>query len=513
MKIKKRILGTTFLFLIAAICDLGIAAQPSDPDATPEARALLELFYRISGEYTLTGQHNYPNARDRNSRFYAREVGKTPAIWSSDFGFAEDGDKDSCLARPDIVREAIRQHKKGAIVNLCWHAVPPTADEPVTFQPLQGVEVPPDKLQSVQGQLTDEQYKELMTPGTALRKKWEAQVDEVAKYLKQLQEAGVPVVWRAYHEMNGNWFWWGGRIGENGTADIYRLIYDRYVHYHQLHNLVWVWSVDRPSEEYRKYTNYYPGNEYLDLLALDVYGSDFKQEYYEDLLALSNGKPMMLGEVGPPPSLDVLEKQPKWASWVVWAGMVRGIVPDLKAMVQSPRLLSREDPAYLEVMNPFRKACGLPLLQLEKKYTVDFSGQWLRNEVKSEMSGGGMMGDPPFLMIVDQDEDTVFVKKYSMTEYEDDQITREEIMLDGSEMRSTAIMNAVVISTALFIEEEKTIQIRSSAKFNFGGRETEMKSSEAWTLKDGGDILEIVQISPGFRGGENKSVLVFEKFR
>ena len=513
MKIKNVILVMSFVFLIAANCNICTAVEPSNPDATPEAKALLELFYKISGKYTLTGQHNFPNARDRNSRFYAGEVGKTPAIWSSDFGFAEDGDKDSYLARPDIVKEAIRQHKKGAIVNLCWHAVPPTVDEPVTFQPIPGVEVAPDKLASVQGQLTDEQYRELMTPGTPLRKRWEAQVDEVAKFLKQLQAADVPVVWRPYHEMNGNWFWWGGRIGENGTADIYRLIYDRYVKHHQLHNLIWVWSVDRPSEDYRKYTNYYPGDGYLDILALDVYGSDFKQEYYEDLIALSNGKPLMLGEVGSPPSLEVLKKQPKWASWVVWSGMVRGIVPDLKEMVKSPKLLSQEDPVFWEVMNPFREACGLPPMPLEKKISVDFSGQWMRNEDRSTASGGGMMGDPPFLMVVEQDDDVVFVKKYSMTEYGDDQITREEINLDGSEMRSTAMMNAEKISTADFNEEQKKIRISSSAKFNFGDREMEMNSSEEWTLQEGGNVLEIVQISPGFRGGENKSVLVFEKFK
>lgn len=513
LKFKNIVHAMSFLVLIFTACELSAAVEPSNSNATSEARALIELFHRISGKYTLSGQHNFPNARDRNSRFYKKEVGKTPAIWSSDFGFAEDGDKDSYLARPDIVKEAIRQHKKGAIITLCWHAVPPTADEPVTFQPVPGVEVERDKLASVQGQLTDEQYKELLTPETPLRLKWEAQVDEIAKFLKQIQDANVPVLWRPYHEMNGNWFWWGGRVGENGTADIYRMMYDRYVNHHKLNNLVWVWSVDRPSEPSRKYANYYPGDEYLDILSLDVYGSDFKQEYYDDLLALSNGKPLLLGEVGPPPAVEVLGKQPNWTSWVVWSGMVRGIVPDLKEMIKSPRLLGREDPAFHEIINPFREACGLSPLPLEKKYTVDFSGNWLKNKYRSTASGGMTGGEPPFLMIVEQDDDVVFVKKYSMTEYGDDQITREEINLDGSEMRSTTMMNAERISTANFSEEEKSIKIQSVAKFNFGGREMEMKSSEEWTLKEGGYVLEVIQISPGFRGGENKSVLIFEKTR
>jgi mannan endo-1,4-beta-mannosidase len=118
------------LFIVSCFLQKLSAQTPVSKDASPEAKALLELFYRISGKYTLTGQHNYPNTRDRNSRFAAQYIGQTPAIWSTDMGFAKDGDTDSYLARPDIVKEATRQHKKGSLVTLCWHAVPPTANEP-----------------------------------------------------------------------------------------------------------------------------------------------------------------------------------------------------------------------------------------------------------------------------------------------------------------------------------------------------------------------------------------------
>src|SRR6185503_20209418 len=94
------------------------AAQPVTPNASPEARALLQLLHDISGKHTLTGQHNYPNTKSRNSEFAAKYLGKTPVIWGSDLGHAKAGDTDSYLARPDIVKEAIRQHQLGAIVAL-----------------------------------------------------------------------------------------------------------------------------------------------------------------------------------------------------------------------------------------------------------------------------------------------------------------------------------------------------------------------------------------------------------
>jgi len=84
-----------------------------------------DSLYDISGHYTLTGQHNFPNVKSRNSQFAAKYIGKTPVIFGSDWGHAKAGDTDSYLARPDIVQEAIRQHHLGSIVALCWHAVPP----------------------------------------------------------------------------------------------------------------------------------------------------------------------------------------------------------------------------------------------------------------------------------------------------------------------------------------------------------------------------------------------------
>jgi len=104
-------------------------------------------------------------------------------IFSTDWGFAKEDDKDSYLARPEIVREAIRQYKLGSIITICWHAVPPTAQEPVTFQPARGAD--PQKLASVQGQLTDQQFRDILTKGTPLYKSWCDQVDSVAVYLKK----------------------------------------------------------------------------------------------------------------------------------------------------------------------------------------------------------------------------------------------------------------------------------------------------------------------------------------
>lgn len=174
-------------------------APPINPDATPAARALLHDLDVITGYATISGQHNFPNSVSRYSDRVYDLTGEYPGIFGQDFGFSGGDDKDSTLGRPSMIEEAIRQYRNGAVIALTWHSVRPTEDEPVTFR------------DSVQGHLTDWEWHQLLTPGTDLYVRWCRQVDRIAGYLKELQDAGVPVLFRPYHEMNGNWFWWGGR--------------------------------------------------------------------------------------------------------------------------------------------------------------------------------------------------------------------------------------------------------------------------------------------------------------
>ncbi|OFY59257.1 MAG: hypothetical protein A2Y87_01485 [Bacteroidetes bacterium RBG_13_46_8] len=489
---------TAFLGLnFSPVFSQPVIPEPVTPDASVEAKALLKLLYDISGHHTLTGQHNYPNIRDRNSRFAARYIGKTPAVFSTDWGFAGDGDTDSWRARPDIVEEAIRQHKLGSIITICWHAVPPTADEPVTFRPLPGASS--DSLASVQGRLLERQFRDVLTPGTALNKHWCMQVDSIAKYLKKLEQARIPILWRPYHEMNGDWFWWGGRTGKSSTIALYRQLFDRLVYRHRLTNLIWVWSVDRPNKPEMEFHHFYPGSEYLDVLALDVYRNDFNKTYYDSLSALSAGKPVVLAEVGNPPSPEILKDQPKWGLYVTWAGMVRNTLrKQYRAILDDPRYLSLEDSRYCELTVPYRTACRLDPLPFRLKEPADFSGEWIINEEKSDFGIWGA-SNLPYKMMVVQSLDTLYVKRTVLLEYADDRITEERLTLDGKECQSE-FRNLLRVTTAQFREGGDTLVIHSNVTT---GQTFEIVSKETWTTQEQGAILSIQQTSSSYWGERN----------
>src|SRR5271170_4731637 len=317
---------------------------PVNPHATPEARALLGYLDSISGQYTMTGQHNFPNDSSRWTDRAYDLTGKYPALFGQDFGFSAGDDKDSIESRPAMIAEVKRQYQNGAVVALTWHAVRPTDDEPVAFR------------DSVQGHLTDFEWHELLTPGTELNKRWCTQVDVIAGYLKQLRDAHVPVLFRGYHEMNGNWFWWGGRPGPNGSAALYRQIYNRFVQVHHLNNVVWVWNVNTPGGNAGPIADYYPGPQFADVLTIDVYG-EFKLEYHTDMLALAAGKPIALGEVGAAPTPDILAAQPRWTYFMIWSNIVdsSNTPESLKAIYGAPTSLTRDDSRMSAPMAAVRK--------------------------------------------------------------------------------------------------------------------------------------------------------------
>ncbi|HXR46832.1 MAG TPA: glycosyl hydrolase [Candidatus Limnocylindrales bacterium] len=288
------------------------SVKPVTPNASPEAVQLLQYLYSVSGNHTLTGQHAVPLLRSARLIEAQRAGGNFPAVFGMDFGFDSPGTWDGINFRQQMVDEAIQKYREGYLIVFMWHAVRPIEDEPVKFK------------DSIQGKLTEEQWHDLITPGTEINERWKSQVDVIAWYLKQLRDAHVPVLWRPYHEMNGGWFWWGQKRGPDGYQKLYRMLFDRLVNFHKLNNLIWIYGCNEVTPGVDSYDTCYPGDDAVDVLGTDVYRSGFAREQYDQLLALAKDKPIALAEVGVAPSPEILKEQPRWTWFMVWDDPTEG---------------------------------------------------------------------------------------------------------------------------------------------------------------------------------------------
>jgi len=271
----------------------------------------LNYLYGISGTKTASGIHNRePNSAPATwtNRVQAT-AGVYPALWSGDFLFASA----DVANRQTMINEAKAQWARGSLINIMFHACPPTQAEPCQWEG------------GVKSTLSDAQWQELITNSTTLNTNWKRRLDVVAGYLQDLKNNGVEVYFRPLHEMNQGVFWWAGRTGSNGTARLFQITRDYLRNTKGLTNLIWVWDLQDFSSLSSDLAAYNPGSSYWDVLALDMYYSDgqgYTMAKYNAIVNAAGGKPIAIGECEVLPSPSLLSAQPKWSFFMGWSELV-----------------------------------------------------------------------------------------------------------------------------------------------------------------------------------------------
>lgn len=354
------------IFISGCSCGDKKGYGPVNKNATSEAVQLLDFMYSLQGKYTLTGMHNFASDINRYDFIVDSLTGMTPVIWGSDFSFNALGDNQCSFRhcgplnltvpgnrnipckelnlstdqqRQLIVETAIKKYSEGRIITMMWHCCWPANGDDCNGD---------DIWRWIENLPTQSEWDELTTDGTELNALWKKQMDGVAKYLKQLQNAGVPVLWRPFHEMNGVWFWWCNKPGEGGFKKLWIAMYDYFTYHHKLNNLLWVWDANaprnNPGDEAGPYADYFPGADYVDVLAADVYHNDWKQSHHDELVELGKGKIIALGEVGSLPSKEVYENQTEWSWFMPWGYFIQNKdnINMAKEIYNHPRSITQE---------------------------------------------------------------------------------------------------------------------------------------------------------------------------
>jgi beta-mannanase len=198
---------------------------------------------------------------------------------------------------------------------------------------------------------------------------YDAYIDSWAQGASQL---GYPLLLDWGHEMNGDWYPWGYHVNGNAPAQYiaaFRHIHDRFVSVHA-DNVQFVWNPDRWSVSGRSAAAFYPGDAFVDWMAIDAYNWNRSwntpeaeiQPVYREISALNASKPIMLAEVGsedaPPPGARPVDK----AAWIAaLAAAIPVSFPRIKAVVwfneRSTQLTLDSSPAALAAARAF---CSTP---------------------------------------------------------------------------------------------------------------------------------------------------------
>lgn len=258
-----RILFNNILILLLVLVGKNLSAQSlSDKLATKETAALYKNLHKLSKQkYTLFG-HQDDLAYGVNWKYVEGKsdikdvVNDYPAVYGWDLGRIEHDSLKNIDGVPfHKMKKYIQDgYKRGAVITLSWHF-----DNPLT---------------GGSSWDTTKNSVSAILPGGAKHQLYVSWLDRAAKFMGSLKDSkneAIPILFRPFHELSGDWFWWG----KNATSPTelkkaWRFTVDYLRNKKKLHNLIIVYNTNGFADE-KEFLKYYPGDDMVDVVSFDLY--------------------------------------------------------------------------------------------------------------------------------------------------------------------------------------------------------------------------------------------------
>lgn len=225
-------------------------------NATANTKKLYSFLKDSYGKYVITGQQCDGGINGNEFKAIKNLTGDYPALLGLDM-MDYTPSRTALGTSSSAVDKAIEFHKKGGIVTFCWHWNAPTEYLYSTANSSDGW------WGGFYTQNSKFDIAKVMNGQDAKGKKLlDRDIKEIAKQLKRLEKAGVPVIWRPLHEASGGWFWWGAQ-GPDAYKKLWKYLYKELTNTYGCNNLIWVYNGQS--------ADWYPGDEYVDIVGEDIY--------------------------------------------------------------------------------------------------------------------------------------------------------------------------------------------------------------------------------------------------
>ncbi|MCO6176042.1 glycoside hydrolase family 26 protein [Flavobacterium sp. NRK F10] len=262
MRLYKTIQKITLLTSISLLASCHSILN-SDQQATTETQNVYRNLIQLKQKGFMFGHQDDlaygVNWKYENGRSDVKEVANDyPAVYGWDIGRIENDSPENLDGVPfHKMRQYIKEvYQRGGVNTISWHINNP-------FTGGDAWDTTPGSLASV---LPNGSKHELF-------KKW---LDKAAVFLNSLKSddgKSIPVLYRPYHELTGNWFWW---CQNNGTPEQFKELWVfsfNYLKSKGVHSLIYVFNT-ADFETYEDFEKFYPGDQYVDIVSFDAYQYD-----------------------------------------------------------------------------------------------------------------------------------------------------------------------------------------------------------------------------------------------
>ena len=234
---------------------------PADPLATKETVALYRNLKRLLNKGVMFGHQDalaygvdwkyVPGRSDVKDL-----VGDYPAVYGWELGNLEYNLPHNLDSVPfDRMKGFIKEgYERGGVITLSWHLDNPLNGESAWDTAHGGVAA--------------------ALPGGARHELYQKWLDNVADFIGSLKGRNgeaIPVLFRPYHELTGNWFWW---CRNTNTPAEFKLLWRYTADYLRtvrgLHNILYVYNTAEFSTR-EQFLERYPGDDIIDVVSFDTY--------------------------------------------------------------------------------------------------------------------------------------------------------------------------------------------------------------------------------------------------
>ncbi|MCF2443794.1 glycoside hydrolase family 26 protein [Dyadobacter sp. CY345] len=241
-----------------------------DAKATKETKALYKNLDKFSKTNILFGHqhateygHGWSGDADRSD--VKSVTGSHPAVIGIDISGlsgrpVQEIEKNSESLRKNVVET----YNRGGVTTISWHFSNPASGGGFYWKDSVSVRAI-----------------ELIKPGGSHHEKYKEILKTVADFTKSAKGKNgeaVPMLFRPYHEFDGDWFWWGkGHCSREDFISVWQFTVSYMRDSLGVHNFIYVFSPDCKFNSEQEFLERYPGDQFVDMVGMDNY-ADFGRD-------------------------------------------------------------------------------------------------------------------------------------------------------------------------------------------------------------------------------------------